>query len=223
MKVGVALTDILTGLYASIGILAAIAFRARAGLGRHVDLALLDVQVATLANQASNYLVSGVTPARLGTPSQLVPYQEFRTADGYMIVAVGNDAQFPSMCRVLGHPEWAKDERFRSNPDRVANRDVLVQLIQDVTTLRSTAMWASAMEKAGVPCGPINTIDEVFADAQVRARGMRIAMEHLAAGRVPLVANPIRMSESPVEYRVAPPMLGADSEAILSSWLGRGS
>ena len=222
MKVGVALTDILTGLYASVGILAALAFRERTGLGQHLDLALLDVQVAALANQASNFLVGGITPGRLGNAHpNIVPYQDFRTEDGHMIIAVGNDSQFGSLCKTLGHAEWAGDERFIANPRRVAHRADLVELIQAATMTRTTAEWVSVMEAAGVPCGPINSIDKVFADAQVQARGMRIDMEHPAAGQVPLVANPIRMSESPVEYRLAPPLLGADSEAVLSDWLGQ--
>jgi crotonobetainyl-CoA:carnitine CoA-transferase CaiB-like acyl-CoA transferase len=222
MKVGVALTDILTGLYATVGILAALAFRERTGLGQHLDLALLDVQVAALANQASNFLVGGVTPGRLGNAHpNIVPYQDFRTQDGYMIIAVGNDSQFGSLCKTLGHAEWAADERFNTNPGRVAHRDDLIELIRAAAVTRTTAEWVAVMEAAGVPCGPINSIDKVFADAQVQARGMRIDMEHPVAGQVSLVANPIRMSESPVEYRLSPPLLGADSEAVLSDWLGQ--
>jgi len=221
MKVGVALTDILTGLYATVGILAAVAFRERTGSGQHLDLALLDVQIAALANQASNFLVGGVTPGRLGNAHpNIVPYQDFMTADGYMIIAVGNDSQFRSLCKTLGHAEWAADERFGTNPGRVAHREAIVERIQAVTPTRTTAEWIAAMEAAGVPCGPINSIDKVFADAQVQARGLRIEMEHPLAGTVPLVANPIRLSESPVQYRMAPPALGADADAILSDWLG---
>ena len=221
MKVGVALTDILTGLYATVGILAAVAFRERAGRGQHLDLALLDVQVAALANQASNFLVGGIVPGRLGNAHpNIVPYQEFRTADGYMIIAVGNDSQFASLCRALGHAEWGVDERFGTNPDRVRHRDVLVKMIEAITTTRTTSAWLASMEAVGVPCGPINRIDQVFDNEQVRARGMRIEMDHAQAGRVPLVANPIRMSESPVEYRLAPPLLGADAREILRDWIG---
>ena len=222
MKVGVALTDILTGLYATVGILAAVAFRERTGLGQHVDLALLDVQVAALANQASNHLVGGIVPGRLGNAHpNIVPYQEFRTADGHVIIAVGNDSQFASLSKALGHAEWASDERFGTNPRRVAHRSLLVELIQGITTTRRTGEWVALREAAGVPCGPINSIDQVFADEQVRSRGMRIEMDHPAAGRVPLVANPIRMSASAVRYRIAPPALGADTQAVLSSWLGQ--
>ena len=220
MKVGVALTDILTGLYATVGILAAVAFRERTGLGQHLDLALLDVQVAALANQASNFLVGGVVPGRLGNAHpNIVPYQDFKTADGHMIIAVGNDSQFASLCRALGHADWVADERFSTNPRRVAHRGVLIEHIRAITVTKTTGQWIGLMETAGVPCGPINGIDKVFDDVQVLARGTRIEMAHPLAGRVPLVANPIRMSESPVTYRLAPPLLGEDADAILSDWL----
>jgi crotonobetainyl-CoA:carnitine CoA-transferase CaiB-like acyl-CoA transferase len=221
LKVGVALTDILTGLYATVGILAAVAFRERTGRGQHLDLALLDVQVAALANQASNYLIGGSAPGRLGNAHpNIVPYQDFRTADGFMIIAVGNDGQFASLCKALGHAEWAVDERFRTNPRRVEHRSALIGLIEGATVNRATDDWVVVMEAAGVPCGPINSVDKVFANPQVQARGMRIDMQHGATGRVPLVANPIRMSESPVEYRLPPPALGGDSSEVLRSWLG---
>jgi crotonobetainyl-CoA:carnitine CoA-transferase CaiB-like acyl-CoA transferase len=221
LKVGVALTDILTGLYATVGILAAVAFRERTGVGQHLDLALLDVQVAALANQASNYLIGGCAPGRLGNAHpNIVPYQDFKTSDGFMIIAVGNDTQFESLCKALGHADWAADERFRTNPRRVEHRDILIDRIQGVTVTRTTVEWVAIMETAGVPCGPINSIDKVFANPQVQARGMRIELEHRAAGRVPLVANPIRLSESPVEYRLPPPTLGDDSAEVLRRWLG---
>jgi crotonobetainyl-CoA:carnitine CoA-transferase CaiB-like acyl-CoA transferase len=220
MKVGVALTDVMTGLYAAVAALAALAHRARTGEGQHIDLALLDVQIACLASQAANYLVGGVVPGRMGNAHpNIVPYQEFATADGYMIIAVGNDSQFAKCCDVLGHPEWALDECFRTNPQRVTYRKELVARIHRVTVTRSTAEWIAAMEAVGVPCGPINTLDQVFADPHVKARGMRIEMPHPMAGMVPLVANPIRMSASPVQYRRAPPTLGADTEAVLGEWL----
>jgi crotonobetainyl-CoA:carnitine CoA-transferase CaiB-like acyl-CoA transferase len=220
LKAGVALTDVMTGLYAAVAALAALAHRARTGAGQYIDLALLDVQIACLANQAANYLVGGVVPGRMGNAHpNIVPYQEFATADGYMIIAVGNDSQFAKCCDVLGHPEWALEECFRTNPQRVAYRQELVARIHRVTVRRSTAHWIAAMEAAGVPCGPINTLDQVFADPQVQARGMRVEMTHPLAGTVPLVANPIRMSASPVQYRRAPPVLGADTEAVLGDWL----
>ena len=222
-KVGVAVTDVMTGLYASVAVLAALAHRERSGEGQHIDLALLDVQVACLANQASNYLVGGVVPRRMGNAHpNIVPYQDFPTADGYMIIAVGNDSQFARFCAAAGHPEWARDERFATNPQRVLHREALIRLIRGVTTGRDTADWITAMEAAGVPCGPINMLDNVFDDPQVRARGLRIEMPHPLAGTVPLVANPIRMSASPVSYRRAPPALGEHTGEVLDEWLNEG-
>ncbi len=223
-KVGVALTDVLTGLYATVAILAALARRERSGTGQHIDLALLDVQVASLANQASSYLVGGSAPKRLGNahPS-IVPYQDFPSADGHVIIAVGNDGQFAQLCKVLGVTEWSSDTRFSTNPQRVANREILVPAIAEITRTRTTAQWVAAMESAGVPGGPINTIDRVFDDPQVQARGMRIELEHTAARRpVPFVANPIRLSESPVQYRSAPPTLGQHTSDVLGAWLSMG-
>ena len=220
-KVGVALTDIMTGLYATIAVQAALAERERSGLGQHIDLALLDVQVACLANQASNYLAGGVVPRRMGNAHpNIVPYQDFPTADGDMILAIGNDGQFAKFCAVAGHPEWAADARFATNPQRVANRSVLIPLLRQATVMRATREWIGALEEAGVPCGPINRIDEVFADPQVVARGLRIELPHAEAGSVPLVANPIRLSGSPVAYRSAPPRLGEHTGEVLADWLG---
>jgi crotonobetainyl-CoA:carnitine CoA-transferase CaiB-like acyl-CoA transferase len=220
-KAGVAVADILTGLYASIGILAALTHRERTGIGQYIDLALLDVQVACLANQASSYLIGGQVPERLGNahPS-IVPYQDFPTLDGGMIIAVGNDAQFARLCAVAGAPEMAADPRFASNRLRVTHRAPLIEALCAITRTRSTADWVGALEAVGVPCGPINTIDAVFADPQVRARGMRIELPHPLAGALPLVANPLRLSETPVSYRNAPPTLGADTRAVLSDRLG---
>lgn len=220
-KVGVALTDIMTGLYATIAVQAALAERERSGRGQHVDLALLDVQIACLANQASNFLAGGIVPKRMGNAHpNIVPYQDFPTADGDVIVAIGNDAQFAKFCAVAGHPEWSSDARFATNPARVANRAVLIPLLRQATVTRSTQAWVTALEAAGVPCGPINRIDEVFADPHVRERGVRIAMAHPKAGSVDLVANPIRMSATPVDYRRAPPMLGEHTGEVLADWLG---
>ena len=220
MKVGVALTDIMTGLYATVAVLAALKRREQSGEGQHIDLALLDVQIACLANQAANYLVGGVVPQRMGNAHpNIVPYQEFPTADGYMIVAVGNDSQFANLCKTLGKPEWSSDERFATNPQRVKYRRELIALIHGETVRRTTDEWVAAMEAAGVPCGPINTLDRVFADPHVQARGTRIEMPHPLAKDVALVANPIRLSESPVQYRNAPPTLGQHTEAVLSDWL----
>ncbi|HVC02322.1 MAG TPA: CaiB/BaiF CoA-transferase family protein [Steroidobacteraceae bacterium] len=215
-KVGVAMTDILTGLYAVIGILAALAHRERSGAGQYIDVALLDVQVACLANQAMNYLVGGTPPVRMGNAHpNIVPYQDFPTADGHMVVAVGNDAQFARLCAELGHAELAGDARFTSNEARVANRQDLIGLLRAATAARSTAEWVERLQRAQVPCGPINALDEVFADPQVQARGMRLDLPHPVAGSVPQVASPLRLSATPVRYRSAPPALGADTRELL--------
>ncbi len=216
VKVGVALTDVLTGLHAVAGILAAVAWRERSGEGQHIDLALLDVQVSCLANQAQNYLVTGHSPTRLGNahPS-IVPYQSFPTADGQMILAVGNDSQFASFCKTADRPEWAQDIRFSTNAARVAHRSELVPLLRQVTSQRSTAEWISALEAANVPCGPINTLEQVFADPHVRARGLQVNVPHPTVGSTPSVASPLRLSKTPVVYRRAAPGLGADTQRVL--------
>ena len=218
-KVGVALTDILTGLYATIGILAALQERNRSGLGQHIDTALLDVQVATLANQASNYLVGGMVPRRMGNahPS-IVPYQTFPTADSDMILAVGNDGQFARFCTVAGRPEWAQDERFATNPQRVRHRAELIPLLRQTTVMRTTAEWVSALEQADVPCGPVNRLDQVFADPQVQARGIRVDLPH-PLGTVSTVASPVRLSATPVQYRRPPPLVGQHTDEVLRDWL----
>ncbi len=217
MKVGVALTDVLTGLHAVSGILAAVAWRERSGEGQHIDLALLDVQVSCLANQAQNYLITGQSPRRLGNahPS-IVPYQSFPTADGEMILAVGNDSQFASFCRVAGRAEWSADPRFATNAERVAHRAELVPLLRQVTVQQDTAAWIEALEKANVPCGPINTLEQVFADPHVQARGLRVDVPHPVVGSTPGVASPLRFSKTPVQYRRAAPALGSDNETVLA-------
>ncbi len=221
VKVGVALTDILTGLYASTAILAALAAREHTGRGQHIDLALLDVGVACLANQGMNYLYSGETPRRMGNAHpNTVPYQDFPTADGDMILAIGNDGQFARFCTAAGRPEWADDPRFRTNAARLAHRTALIPLMRQTTVMRSTREWIALLESVGVPCGPINTIAEVFADPQVQARGLQFSMPHPAAGDIPLVASPIRLSDTPVQYRTAPPSLGQDTRAVLAEVLG---
>jgi crotonobetainyl-CoA:carnitine CoA-transferase CaiB-like acyl-CoA transferase len=220
MKVGVALTDILTGLYASTAILAALQAREQTGAGQWIDLGLLDVQVACLANQGMNHLY-GSAPRRMGNAHpNTVPYQDFPTADGYMILAMGNDGQFAAFCKAVGKPEWAQDERFKANAGRVQHRATLIPLMRQVTVMRPTKEWIALFEQVGVPCGPINTIADVFADPQVQARGDRITMTHPVAGEIPLVASPIRLSATPVQYRAAPPVLGQDTRAVLSEWLG---
>lgn len=216
MKVGVALTDILTGLFASNAILAAIAHRDVSGEGQHIDLSLLDVQVACLANQAMNYLYSGVAPHRLGNAHpNIVPYQDFPTADGDMILAIGNDGQFAKFCDVVGKPEWARDERFATSGARVRHRAALIPEIRKVTIARTTAEWIEVLEAAAIPCGPINSIAQVFDDPHVKARGTRIEMQHASGVTIPLVANPIRMSKTPVTYRMAPPVLGEHTQEVL--------
>lgn len=221
VKVGVALTDILTGLYATVGVLAALNHREQSGIGQHVELALLDVQVACLANQAMNYLTTGVAPKRMGNAHpNIVPYQDFPTADGDIILTIGNDGQFRKFAEAAGHPEWADDPRFASNKARVAHRKELVPMIRQVTVFRTTAEWVALLEQAGVPCGPINDLAQVFADPQVKSRGLQLEMSHPLAGSVPQVASPIRLSETPVEYRKAPPLLGEHSEAVLQQLVG---
>jgi crotonobetainyl-CoA:carnitine CoA-transferase CaiB-like acyl-CoA transferase len=226
VKVGVALTDILTGLYSTVAVLAALAHRDRndneqGGSGQHIDMALLDVQVACLANQAMNYLTTGNAPKRLGNAHpNIVPYQDFPTADGDFILTVGNDGQFRKFCEVAGHAEWADDPRFANNTQRVANRAVLIPLIRQATVFKTTAEWVAALEQAGVPCGPINDLAQVFADPQVLARGLRVDVPHSLGGTLPQVASPIRLSETPVEYRHAPPLLGEHTESVLQRLLG---
>ncbi len=220
MKVGVALTDILTGLYAANAVQAALASRDRTGEGQHIDLALLDVQVACLANQAMNYLTTGVSPGRLGNAHpNIVPYQDFPTDDGYMILAIGNDAQFARFCEAAGDATLAADPRFATNRARVGHRAVLIPLLNKLTIRRTTADWIARLEALGVPCGPINTLADVFADPQVRTRGLRLDLPHPLAGTVPQVASPMRLSATPVEYRRPPPLLGEHTDEILASLL----
>ncbi|MDE1948033.1 MAG: CoA transferase [Burkholderiales bacterium] len=220
-RVGVAVTDVMTGLYATIAIQAALAERERSGRGQQLDLALLDVHVACLANQASSWLVGGVVPRRMGNAHPtVVPYQDFPTADGDMILAIGNDGQFARFCAVAGHPEWAGDARFATNPARIEHRSALIPLMRRATVERTTHEWISLLEAAAVPCGPINRIDEVFADPQVRARGLRVEVPRENETSVPLVASPLRLSATPVQYRRAPPKLGEHTAEVLADWLG---
>lgn len=221
MKVGVALTDIFTGMYATVAVLAALAHRDRTGQGQHVDMALLDVQVAVLANQASNYLVGGVIPERLGNSHpNIVPYQAFPTADGHVILAVGNDPQFQRFCAVAGCPALAEDPRFSTNAARVKYRDILIPLLKANLASRPSAQWIEMLEAVGVPCGPINNLAQVFDNPQIRHRGMVARMDHPVSGSVDLPANPIRLSETPVTYDRPPPPLGADTQDVLSRLLG---
>lgn len=215
-KVGVALSDILTGLYASNGILAALHERARSGKGQYIDLALLDVTAACLANQASNHLVGGVVPRRLGNahPS-IVPYQAFAASDGHFIVAVGNDSQFARLCEALGEGSLAQDERFARNASRVAHRDQLEAILQARFDTGGEAHWLELLTRHGVPCGPINGIDAVFDDPQIRARDMVVEMAHPERETLQLAGNPLKFSRTPVSYRRPPPLLGEHSDEIL--------
>jgi len=221
MKVGVAFADIFTGLYAVIGMLAALSHRERTGEGQQVDLALLDCQVAVLANQALNFLVGGQVPTRLGNAHpNIVPYQTFKTRDGHIIIAVGTDRQFREFCRIAGIAHIADDPRFSTNRGRVENRKELVSLLIDPIKTRSTGEWIALLEAAAVPCGPINRIDEVFADPQVIARGIQIALSRPDGAVTPGVANPIRLSATPIDYDRAPPALGDGTATVLKTVLG---
>ena len=221
MKVGVALTDILTGLYATVGVLAALNQREQSGIGQHIDVALLDVQVACLANQAMNYLTTGVSPKRLGNAHpNIVPYQDFPSADGNFILAVGNDGQFRKFCEVAGIAQLANDPRFASNKARVAHRAELIPLLRQATVFKTTAQWIELLEKAGVPCGPINDLQQVFADPQVQARGLRLDLPNALGSTTPQVASPLRLSETPVAYHSAPPLLGQHTDTLLRNLLG---
>ena len=221
LKVGVAVADLFTGLYASTAILAALAHRDRTGQGQQIDLALLDVQAACMANQAMNFLYGGTSPRRLGNAHpNIAPYQDFPTADGDVIIAVGNDGQFARLCTAIGHPELRADIRFATNLARVANRVELIRLLRIATLKRTTSQWVTALEAVDVPCGPINNIAQMLDDPQVRARGIKIEVEHPTAGPIPLVANPIKLSATPVEYRSAPPTLGQHTAEVLASELG---
>ncbi|HET6598548.1 MAG TPA: CaiB/BaiF CoA-transferase family protein [Burkholderiaceae bacterium] len=215
-KVGVAVADLFTGMYATTAILAALRHRDLTGAGQAIDMALLDTQVAMLANLGANYLTTGVAPQRVGNAHQnIVPYQVFEVADGHLILAVGNDGQFAKFCEVAGRPELARDARFARNTDRVRHRDTLVPLLAGVLKARKRGDWLSALEAAKVPCGPINDLAEVFADPHVRSRGMTVRIPHPLAGSVELVANPMKFSATPVQYRRAPPLLGEHTDEVL--------
>jgi len=216
-KVGVAVADLFTGMYAVTAILAALRHRDRTGQGQAIDMALLDTQVAMLANLGAGYLASGVAPQRAGNAHQsIVPYQVFEVADGHLILAVGNDAQFARFCAVAGCPELALDVRFARNAGRVRHRGTLVPLLAARLKLRTRASWLADLEAAKVPCGPINDLAEVFADPHVRERAMTVKMAHPLAGSVRMVASPIKLAATPVTYRRAPPLLGADTDAVLA-------
>jgi crotonobetainyl-CoA:carnitine CoA-transferase CaiB-like acyl-CoA transferase len=220
-KVGVAVADLMCGMYAVAAILAALQERGKSGLGQYIDLSLLDTQVAWLANQAMNYLVTGLPPTRQGTAHpNIVPYQAFATADGHLMLAVGNDAQFERFCAAAGAAGLAADARFSTNAARVAHRALLVPAVEALLRLRTTAEWLSALAAAQVPCGPINDLAQVFAEPQVRHRGLRFELPHPTGGHVPGVRNPVRFGRTPIEYGRPPPLLGADTAAELKDRLG---
>lgn len=220
-KVGVAFADLMTGMYATVAILAALTHRASSQEGQYIDMALLDVQVATMASMNLNYFFSGKIPTRQGNAhANIVPYQVFDTQDRQMVLAVGNDGQFRKFCEVAGCLDWATDPRFATNAARVTHRDTLVPLIQQVLATRTIEQWIALLSSAGVPCGPINDIAQTFAHPQVVHRGMRVELPHPLSGTIPTVANPIKMSGSPIQYRSAPPMLGQDTDEVLSSICG---
>ena len=223
-KVGIAVTDVLTGMYASVAILAAITHRERTGKGQYIDASLLDTMVAFNASQIVSYLASGQIPQRWGNAHpQVVPYEVFPTSDGHIILAVGNDSQFAHFCGAAGHPGLAEEPRFKTNSQRIIHREALIPLIAGIMLTRSKREWIQALEATNVPCGPINSMKEVLEDPQVRHRQLRVDMPHPLGGTASVVRSPLRLSETPVEYRLAPPMLGQHNEEILKGLLGRDS
>jgi crotonobetainyl-CoA:carnitine CoA-transferase CaiB-like acyl-CoA transferase len=221
VKVGVAVSDLITGLYAAIAGTAALHEREQSGRGQYIDLALLDTQIAALANQNLNYLVTGKPPGRRGTAHpNIVPYQAFTTKDGHLMLAVGNDSQFAAFCRAAGSPLLAKDKRYRTNAARVLHRDTLIPAIAKLCRQKTTKSWLRALAKAAVPCGPINDLAQVFADPQVRHRKMRLDLLHPQGGRLPQVRNPVLFSRTGLEYRDPPPLLGQHTEQVLVQELG---
>lgn len=215
-KVGVAVADLFTGMYATVAILAALRHRDATGQGQVIDMALFDTQLAMLANLGSNYLCSGKVPGRMGNAHQnIVPYQVFEASDGHLILAVGNDRQFAKFCEIAGRPELATDPRFATNAERVRHRAVLVPLLAAVMRQRSRADWLAALEAAKVPCGPINSIAEALSDPQAQARGAVVGMAHPLGAELRMVASPMKLSATPVQYRHAPPLLGQHSDDLL--------
>ncbi|APX77124.1 Formyl-coenzyme A transferase [Achromobacter insolitus] len=221
-KAGVAVTDIVTGMYATVAVLAALQERHNSGLGQHLDIALLDSHVAMLANQNSNYFNSGVAPQRAGNAHQnVVPYQVFAASDGHLIVATGNESQYRAYCRAIGAPELGDDPRFATNRMRLANRELLVGLLTEIMRQGKRDDWIAKLEAVGVPCGPINDIAQAQAHPQAQARQLRRDLPHPAGGVAAVTASPLRLSASPVEYRRAPPLLGEHTEEVLREVLGK--
>ncbi len=220
-KVGVAVSDLFTGLYASNAVIAALFHRERTGEGQYIDMALLDVQVAMLANMNTSYLASGEPPVRLGNAHQsIVPYQVFHASDAFFVVAVGNDAQFARFCAVVDAPHLATDAQYSTNPQRVKNRAALVAHIEGLVVMRPASHWLEKLEAADVPCGPIQDLAQVFSDKQVVHRGLEVRLPHQQAGEVRLVANPMRFSSTPITYAAPPPLLGEHTDLVLSGLLG---
>ncbi|MEE3623842.1 CaiB/BaiF CoA-transferase family protein [Nitrospirillum sp. BR 11752] len=231
LKAGVAVADLMTGTYAAIAILAALRHRDLTGRGQSIDLSLFDTQVAWLSHPGQYYLTSGQLAPRVGNAHPtIVPYQTFATSDGWIILAIGNDEQFARFCHLTGNAAWASDPRFATNQARVRHRDVLVPLVATVMQAQTSQFWIDALETLGVPCGPINTIDKVFGDPQVAARDMRVTLPHPQAGgtgpagsglpgTVELIGSPMKFSDTPVNYRQAPPTLGQHTDAVLRDWL----
>jgi crotonobetainyl-CoA:carnitine CoA-transferase CaiB-like acyl-CoA transferase len=222
MKVGVAVADLFAGQNAVIAILAALQARTHIGKGQHLDISLFDSQTGMLANVASNYLISGNLPKRYGNAhANIVPYRSFQASDAWFIVAVGNDKQFEKLCGVISNLELVHDRRFTSNSDRVKNREVLTAILKPIFLQRTAGEWLSALEAAGIPCGPINTLDKVFAEPQVETREMLIHMQHSEIGDLRLVGSPLKFSATPVEYKIPPPRLGEHTEEILNTLFGK--
>jgi len=221
MKVGVAIVDVTAGLFAAVAILAALHERGKSGKGQYIDIALLDSQVAWLVNVASNYLVSGEVPRRYGNAHpNIVPYELFEAEDGWFALGVGSDRQWQKLCQVIGRPELAQDSRFATNPKRVENREELIPLLQEIFRERKVEEWLGLLIEAGIPCAPVNSIDQVFADPQVQARGMVVEVPHPTADKVRLVGSPLKLSRTPVEIRCPPPLLGEHTEEVLTGFLG---
>ena len=219
-RVGIPIADIMTGMYATIAICAALAHREKSGVGQQLDLALLDTQVGILANQGMNYLATGVAPGRIGNAHpNIVPYQPFKTKDGDVILACGNDNLFNKFCEVAGCPELVKDPRFATNSKRVENREAITALLAAIFAKRTTKDWCDALEVAGVPNGPINNLKQVFEEPQVVARGMKIELDHALAGKVPLIASPMKFSGTQLEFKNPPPVLGQHTEEVLGKLL----
>ena len=219
-KAGIPIADLITGMYASVAVCAALAHRAKSGKGQHLDLALLDSLVAVLANQGANFLATGTAPGRLGNDHpNITPYQVFKVADGAVIVACGNDNLFRKFCEVAGRPELADDARFATNGKRVANRAELTRILSEIMVKRSMRDWLDALEAAGVPCGPINNLEQVFAEPQALARGLRMELPHPSAGKVALTRSPMRFSETPVQHEMPPPTLGQHTDEVLKGLL----